>query len=150
MNDKLQNLINKIGENPELEEKLQKLTDTETLVDDCIALCKEYGIEIAKEDLEIGEEMSDDELGAVTGGGEPVIVYGGSQCVDCICVAGGGGSGVIFDGIEYPPCACVLGGGGVETNRRKYSFKTDPNASFSYSVSYGAPCACVGYGSGKR
>ncbi len=55
------------------------------------------------EPIERNEELSEDELDAVAGGGS------------CWCAMGGGGTGDGVEpntGIDEKTCACVLGGGG--------------------------------------
>lgn len=62
------------------------------------AMAKQLGLEITETD--VGDELSDDELDAVVGGGK------------CYCPWAGGGSGGNTDGRRDFTCACVLGGGG--------------------------------------
>lgn len=95
MSDKLKKLLEMISGNKELTEKACSMGKEEI-----IKLAKEMGIELNDEDLikPASEELSDDELCAVSGGGD----------VNCVCPLGGGGTKDDDD----KACACVLAGAG--------------------------------------
>ena len=92
----------KLSDNWELAEKLSNETDPQVL----IAAAKELGIEMTEADFEkVPEELSDDELDAVAGGGD----------VSCACAMGGGGTKDSND----KTCACVLAGAGYAKSSRE-------------------------------
>ena len=74
--------------------------------DELIAIAKELGIALVDADFEKpAEELSDDELDAVAGGGD----------VSCACAMGGGGTKDSND----KTCACVLAGAGYSKSGRE-------------------------------
>lgn len=120
MTDNLKNFLEAISNNDELKEKVNRATK-----DEIISIAKEMQIELKEEDLDIqsAQEFSDDELAAVTGGGQ------------CICVAGGCGDdngltgGCILLGMGWclpdshctghgnGACFCLFAGGGFTDGR---------------------------------
>lgn len=102
MTDNLKNFLMKISEDPELTAKVNQEKDESVL----IAIAKELGFELTKEDFENQvEELGDDDLDAVAGGGD----------VSCACAMGGGGTKDSND----KTCACVLAGAGYSTSGRE-------------------------------
>lgn len=75
--------------------------------EELLALAKELGIELTEADLAkpAAEELSDDELDAIAGGGD----------VSCACAMGGGGTKDNND----KTCACVLAGAGYSQSGRE-------------------------------
>ena len=97
-------ITNLLQEHPELSEQLSACASgaSSQLIENAAALLKEYGVELTEDDLQIPqEELDDDELNAVTGGG------------GCGCSVGGYGAG---DGLK---CVCFLGGTGSLRERKK-------------------------------
>ncbi len=95
MNENLKKFLEKVSEDKALAEKVNANNDPAAL----IALSKELGVELTEADLKKPvEELSDDELDTVAGGGD----------VSCACAMGGGGTKDTND----KTCACVLAGVG--------------------------------------
>ena len=95
MNENLKKFLEKVSEDKALAEK-----DPAAL----IPLAKEMGIELTEADLKRPvEELSDDELDTVAGGGD----------VSCACAMGGGGTKDAND----KTCACVLAGVGYAKDK---------------------------------
>ncbi len=108
-----------------------------------IEICKGYGIEIDPAVLETpDEELSDDELEAVTGGKYQNIDVNTEDYEYCMCYWGGGGCGVNIDGQSFKPCACVIYGLGVETVIRP--------CSEMQTGEVGHKCECPTGGNGYR
>ena len=102
MNENLKKFLEKVSEDRALAEKVGAEKDPQAL----IALAKEMGFELTAADLERpAEELSDDELDTVAGGGD----------VSCACAMGGGGTKDSND----KTCACVLAGAGYSTQGRE-------------------------------
>ena len=99
MTENMQKFLEAVSKNEELTEKVGTMGQ-----DELIALAKELGIELTAADLEkpAVQELSDDDLDAVAGGGD----------VSCACAMGGGGT---KDGNDKT-CACVLAGAGYSKN----------------------------------
>ena len=82
---------------------------------------KETSDEEKKEILEREKQLDEDEVEAVTGGGECACFLGGGGPGDelnktCVCVAGGGGEysdKAVEHGYSRARCACPAIGGGV-------------------------------------
>lgn len=86
--------------NEELKKQVEKLdAEKNSQPSDYIALAAKYGVQLTEADFKPVDagELTEDELDAVTGGG------------DCSCIVGGGGSG---DEGRTKTCACIMGGGG--------------------------------------
>ena len=102
MTEKLKQFLDAIS----ADERLTELAKTLDSQEKFIALAKEQGIELTKEDF--GEapakhgEVDDDELEAVSGGGK------------CGCAIGGGGKGGGYD----KPCGCAAFGVGFDVYGR--------------------------------
>lgn len=92
MNENMKKFLEQVSQDKDLANQLK-----EAGKDEAIAAAKELGIALTDADFEQINELSDDELDAVAGGGK------------CTCVLGGGGTGE--DGVSKT-CACILGGGG--------------------------------------
>ncbi len=116
MNENLKTFLDAIQINEELKEKVGEIDkkveeEPEERMDEYIAVAKEYGFTITKEDFseEENHELSEDELQAVSGG---LPLYCGIVGVPsqgeeyrCFCFVGGGGKG---------GCGCaVVGASGV-------------------------------------
>ena len=93
MTENMKKFLEAVSAKEELVEKLNNATEEEVL-----ALAKELGVELTKEELLEQKEVSDDELEAVSGGATR----------ECVCIAGGGGK----KGGNDKVCACVAGGVG--------------------------------------
>ncbi len=94
MTENMKKFLELISKDEDLKQKALALNDMEhkEAVSAGISLAKELGIELSEADFdneESGDELKDDELDAVAGGG------------DCGCVAGGGGT--VCDG-SFCPC----------------------------------------------
>lgn len=102
MNENLKKFLEKVSEDKALAEKVSAEKDPAAL----FALAKEMGFELTEDDLKKPvEEISDDELDAVAGGGD----------VSCACAMGGGGTKDSND----KTCACVLAGAGYAKSGRE-------------------------------
>ena len=89
MTENMKKLLELASEDKKFAKEIRE-ADKEAL----IRLAKAHEIELSEEDFEKSQnELSDDELDAVAGGG-----------INCVCVSCGGGDG----------CACVIGGGGKD------------------------------------
>ena len=100
MNENLKKFLEKVSEDKALAEKVSAEKDPAAL----IPLAKEMGIELTEADLKKPvEELSDDELDTVAGGGD----------VSCACAMGGGGTKDAND----KTCACVLAGVGYASDK---------------------------------
>jgi predicted ribosomally synthesized peptide with nif11-like leader len=100
MNENLKKFLEKVSEDKALAEKVSAEKDPAAL----IPLAKEMGIELNEADLKKPvEELSDDELDTVAGGGD----------VSCACAMGGGGTKDAND----KTCACVLAGVGYAKDK---------------------------------
>ncbi len=114
MNEKFKAFIEKAQADPDLRAKLPKMSKEEF-----VATAKEMGFEFSEEDFQPpAGEVSDPELGNVSGGGL-CILFGAGWGTDshdgngygCACVAyGQGGDGSITDG----NCWCLVGGMGSD------------------------------------
>ena len=107
MKDNLKKFLEEAWKNEELKEKLLKITDPDTAVEQTIAVAKEYGFTLAEEDFEENsqdesdEDLSFDELEAVAGGETTYIGPGLGNVGDgCYCVIIGAAKG----------CGCCLVG----------------------------------------
>lgn len=88
-----------ISKSEELSAKVSQEKDVNVL----IAMAKDMGIELEASDFEQNNEISDDDLDAVTGGSD----------VSCACAMGGGGTKDVND----KTCACVLAGVGYDDTK---------------------------------
>lgn len=102
MSDNMKKFLEAVSKSEELTAKVGSMGK-----DELLALAKELGLELTEADLEkpAAEELSDDELDAVAGGGD----------VSCACAMGGGGTKDSND----KTCACVLAGAGYSKNGRE-------------------------------
>ncbi|MBR4081663.1 MAG: Nif11-like leader peptide family natural product precursor [Clostridia bacterium] len=102
MSENLKKFLELISENRELAEQISAEKDPQAI----IAKAAELGVELTEADLaKPAEELSDDELATVAGGGD----------VSCACAMGGGGT---KDGNDKT-CACVLAGAGYSKQGRE-------------------------------
>ena len=113
-----------LSQNKELQKKLlevkDKSPDQQKLA--VTALAKENGITLTDADMEKpqSEELSDDELDAVAGGGGcgcPVVGGGAGDKIlpyKCGCFFGGVGDGPEQDDYKPAFCFCVFAGGGTD------------------------------------
>lgn len=102
MTENLKLFMEKVCQNEELVAKVSAETDKGAL----IALAAEMGVTLTEADFaKPVEEIADDELDAVAGGGD----------VSCACAMGGGGT---KDGNDKT-CACVLAGAGYSKTGRE-------------------------------
>ena len=102
MSENLKKFLESISDNAELMAKVGQESDPAKL----IALAKENGFELTEADFKRPvEEVNDDELDAVAGGGD----------VSCACAMGGGGTKDSND----KTCACVLAGAGYSKSGRE-------------------------------
>ena len=101
MTENMKKFLELVSKNEELCAKVGE-ADKEAL----IAMAKELGVALTDEDFEKPtEELSDDELDTVAGGGD----------VSCACAMGGGGTKDSND----KTCACVLAGAGYSKTGRE-------------------------------
>jgi bacteriocin-like protein len=87
------------GKNPDQDEVVQAM----------LAIAKEAGVELAAEDLAVdqhSQELDDDELEQVTGGGCTCAMRGHGADLDCNCNYNGSGG-------KRANCSCIYSGGGV-------------------------------------
>ena len=110
MTENMKKWLELVSGDKALQEKLMKLQNEapEQQKVTVIRMAKENGVVLTAEDLASaeGEELSDDELDAVAGGG------------GCGCPVIGGGSG--GEGEHNYVCACVGGGGGLDNHSEDY------------------------------
>ena len=102
MSENMKLFLEKVSASDELSKKVSEEKDVNVL----IAMAKEMGITITAEDFKKPvEELSEDELDVVAGGGD----------VACACAMGGGGTKDSND----KACACVLCGAGYAKSGRE-------------------------------
>ena len=111
MTENLKKFLEAVSENAELAAKISTLG-----LDDVLALAKELGFELTEEDFAKKNELADDELDAVAGGGACACVFGGGGKEDsndglCVCAAYGYG----VDKNEDKRCVCPAVGGGTNS-----------------------------------
>ena len=98
MNENLKKFLEEVSKDAALSEKVGGEKDTTKLIE----LAKELGIALTAADFAESNEISDDDLDAVSGGSD----------VSCACAMGGGGTKDTND----KTCACVLAGVGYDDN----------------------------------
>ena len=99
MTDNLKKFLEAVSKSEELVAKVGNEKDVNAL----IAVAKEMGMELTAADFEKEQEISDDELDAVTGGSD----------INCGCGMGGGGAADANDDV----CVCVLAGVGYDDEK---------------------------------
>ena len=131
MTDQMMKLVKILPDNKELSKAIDQVCDSDLTEEEkqekIIALANENGISITKEDLDSNssiQEMNDDELEAVSGGG------------GCGCVLPGGGGG---DGLK---CGCFTGGNG-----RVFEYRPATDDYLQLPWDQGG-CVCAGAGVG--
>lgn len=117
MNEKVKAFFEAAQADPDLREKLSKMT-----ADEIVIAAREKGIELSEEDLKPAPgELDEGELNNVAGGGCGCFGPGGGGGRDrddhniygCACVVyGQGGDGRASD----VNCLCIIGGSGWEDN----------------------------------
>ncbi len=113
MSDNMKKFLELVSKDEKLKQRMQSFNDMEpaAAISAGIALAKELGIELSEADFakeESGDELNDDELDAVAGGGSADGL--------CVCsLAGGGGGTDRHDGDTYG-CACAFYGQGGDGN----------------------------------
>ena len=115
MTENMKKFMEAVSKNEALVDKVNTMTRQEL-----IALAQEMGLELTDADFEKPsvEELSDDDLDAVSGGTK----------VACACVLGGGGKGDSND----KTCACVAAGFGYQKNGRERCFCAVGGAGYDY------------------
>ena len=123
--EKQEKLTQFLKENPELQKKLNNLAkeNSNSLNQQAAALLSGAGIEISVDDLKVPtDELSEDELKSVAGGGGCGCFlggYGSGDYLECTC-EGYGQGGVNGNGIcEIGGCVCPVAGAGA-TNWEGY------------------------------
>ncbi len=116
--------VKKLFELSSQDEKLRKALCEAPDVKSIISLAAEHGITLTEEELKMDaskeQELDEDELALVAGGGS------------CFCFVGGGGKSQVWQGHDYEnTCICVLGGAGF------------------YGGSPKSRCECPVYGTGS-
>ena len=119
MTENMKKWMELVSQNEVLQKKLQNMADDtkDGSIAKMIGIAKENGITLTAEDFEAPqcEELSDDELDAVAGGGGcgcPVFGIGkGPGNYWCRCFIGGSGGITKSDG-TYLNCFCPAVGGG--------------------------------------
>ena len=111
MSENLKRFFEFVSKDEVLQEKMKALSvDRENAVAYIIALAKEIDIELCEADFEASEEeLSEEELGAVSGG---MGSSGGCTNSACWCTVGGGGGGRMLDDNSAFGCACAVYGQG--------------------------------------
>ena len=111
MSENLKKFFESVSKDEVLQEKMKALSvDRENAVAYIIALAKEIDIELTEADFKASEEeLSEDELGAVSGG---MGSSGGCTNSACWCTVGGGGGGRMLDDNSAFGCACAVYGQG--------------------------------------
>lgn len=111
MSENLKKFFESVSKEEVLQEKMKALSaDRENAVACIIALAKEINIELYEADFKASEEeLSEDELGAVSGG---MGSSGGCTNSACWCTVGGGGGGRMLDDNSAFGCACAVYGQG--------------------------------------
>ena len=111
MSENLKRFFESVSKDEVLQEKMKALSvDRENAVAYIIALAKEIDIELCEADFKASEEeLSEDELGAVSGG-----MGSSGACTNsaCWCTVGGGGGGRMIDDNSAFGCACAVYGQG--------------------------------------
>lgn len=130
MDEKLQNKLKQLAATSEIQEKMSELQKSgEVTTAKIIDFWKAQGIDLTEEDLKApSQELSDDELKGVSGGGGcGCCVTGGGwgDLLECSCIGIGGGgipfrlaSGTVIRGIDakfnkYGGCTCPVAGAGA-------------------------------------
>lgn len=113
MTENMKKFLEEVSKDEKLAEKVCSEKDKYAF----IAIAKDMGITLTESDLEEENEISDDELDAVTGGGKCACAFAGGGTGDgynapCACVAGGIGK----SGDYTTRCYCLVGGGGKPSN----------------------------------
>lgn len=119
--EKQEQLIKFMNEHPGLQEKLNQLSkeNPENINEKTIDELNAAGFEISLDDLKVpAEELSEDELKAVSGGGGCACAaggYGGGDTLYCWCaVFGHGGMNEQWDYItDKGGCVCFAAGAGA-------------------------------------
>lgn len=97
MKENLKKFLEEAGNNEELREKLLKITNLDTAVEETISVAKEYGFTLTEEDFEEetdSKKMSLDELDAVAGGETTEIKFAvGGLPNACFCFVIGAAEG---------------------------------------------------------
>ena len=111
MTENLKKFLEAVSKDEALKAKVNALeSNKETVTAGVIALAKELGIELSEADFAQPDgEISEDELGAISGGmGSP------GSCTNsaCWCTVGGGGGGRMLDDNSAFGCACAVYGQG--------------------------------------
>ena len=111
MSENLKRFFESVSKDEGLQEKMKALSvDRENAVEYIIALAKEIDIELCEADFKASEEeLSEEELGAVSGG---MGSSGGCTNSACWCTVGGGGGGRMLDDNSAFGCACAVYGQG--------------------------------------
>ena len=111
MSENLKRFFEFVSKDEVLQEKMKALSvDRENAVAYIIALAKEIDIELCEADFKTSEEeLSEEELGAVSGG---MGSSGGCTNSACWCTVGGGGGGRMLDDNSAFGCACAVYGQG--------------------------------------
>ena len=119
--EKQEKLLQFLKENPELQEKLNNLAkeNSNSFNQQAAALLSGAGIEISVDDLKVPtDELSEDELMAIAGGGGCACAaggYGGGDTLYCGCI--GYGSGGVNEKVDLITskggCACIGAGAGA-------------------------------------
>ena len=125
MNKNLQDKLQQLAATPEIHEKMMELNkDGDVTSAQIIDFWKAQGVELTEEDLKVPtQNLSDDELDAVVGGG-------GCGC----CVTGGGWGDELH-------CGCMLAGaGGI------YYYDSDGNLTTIMNKYGGCICPAAGAG----
>ena len=114
MTENMKKFLEAVSQNEELTRRMRCAG-----MEELMFIARELGIALTEADFkQHTNELSDDELDAVTGGSDS----------SCTCIIGGGGKKDSAFGASKA-CACVLGGGGEK-------------------IGGGARCACVACGMG--
>lgn len=130
MNKDLQDKLQQLAATPEIIEKMTELNkDGDVTSAQIIDFWKAQGVELTEEDLKVPtQNLSDDELDAVVGGG------------GCGCCVTGGGWG------DEMRCECIGAGvGGINYYDRNGRFHNGDEG--GYTPSYGW-CTCIVAGAG--
>ena len=119
--EKQEKLTQFLKENPELQKKLNNLAkeNSNDFNQQAAALLSGAGIEISVDDLKVPtDELSEDELMAIAGGGGCGCAaggYGGGDTLYCWCI--GYGSGGVNEKVDLITskggCACIGAGAGA-------------------------------------
>lgn len=122
MNDNLKKFAEKVSNDPKLQEKLKSIkSNDDESIDKLIAIAKEEGFELSKEDIDNEPlELSAEEMNSIVGAGGcgcTLFGHGAGSDLFCTCVMKGTGYVQGYGGLSSQG-GCLCPGVGVGATRR--------------------------------